>query len=1175
MDDATPPTADTPDPEPDLEPVDGALAASLLEQGEAGARALGLLRDAYRMLEDGDYERPAEIAESCVRNAVDALLSLPGSQGTRTPRGLQSAGRDLLAAVDAYRPADEPAAREGRRKRPSRDPQAALRRVREAAEVLRTEMERPGGYHRRRAMGVAERLMGQRLGAAQESALDAWGELYGGASGVLHGGPSSQARARYRQVLALAREVFVPLPGRAAQVLELTSRLDPTPEDAERISGWADPRAVRYFFLSRPAAAWLYLLDEVLLLPDTTSPQGHWHAAPYLDHLTAIAPQQARVWLAEHAERVAAAGPEAAGALLRLAARPGIGLNPQVRTLVTGLTRARREPEAADGWMLRLAADWARDTPQAGRDDDWIRTVEMLLLAVVRAEHETDQEIRAAAKAGEPSDTDVEERITRLSAGRLPAYEAALLLVTLLATAHPSSRRPGEEQAHPQLPVIRTVLAAPLQADVQRTDPAVRHAVIFHRDLDAVALEHPEAFFGPLLARAVLDLAAADARAGVPLGERTEALVRHVGKADERLRDRLLAAHLQQLPPGAAPTQDADAWWDKAAELLPALLAHRPTPEGARLADHLRTHCLPETASRLYAQMAAAFGTPPGPGELAAYDPASAGRPPRVWLRVWHWSPVLPDPLLALWEPVLTLLRRAKPSGPPDPRTTGPLVEISDQPPPAVSETQAQAIATEHGPAAAAAALAAASDAGDSRYLMVLRALIEKDPAAWTTTPADIAATLALPQLRAFYLAVAAEQARHRGTFPGHALAEAVAEALAAHRDAAPADPVTEEGTAADTDDDDHTPAARLAEQALFDLLITAWRTDTTLGDNLPAVLDHLYELTAPLTTSPNGNTDDIPPGTLPADFVGTDPAGRAVHCLLEHARHHHRTTGEDLPTRLLDHLTVLTAATGKQPRTAAALGPYLPLLHQRARDWIHGHRADLLALPVDGTSSAASAWLRWGLPHPPLLVDLDRAELLHRLRSGPPPEAASHVALSLLDDPSFLGDPAALFAEIAAAEGGTAAASRLLELLAHYTARADTALVTSAAVQLWRAALAAVLPEGALAGAGTFALTGIDDVTWLDLTLASARHTPALRDTDHIAERTAHYSNKPEAAQLAALLIARPSADPWRDATVREHARSLLAAIGQHSTNPQLDYATQELRDALIIAGDIDAHQL
>ncbi|MFF3459687.1 hypothetical protein ACFYXH_36410 [Streptomyces sp. NPDC002730] len=97
-----------------------------------------------------------------------------------------------------------------------------MSRIRDTAEVLRPELERPGGYHRRRAMGVAERLTGQRLGAAQGSALDAWSDIYGGTSDVLHGGPSSQARARYQQVLQLAREVFVPLPGRAAKVLGLT-----------------------------------------------------------------------------------------------------------------------------------------------------------------------------------------------------------------------------------------------------------------------------------------------------------------------------------------------------------------------------------------------------------------------------------------------------------------------------------------------------------------------------------------------------------------------------------------------------------------------------------------------------------------------------------------------------------------------------------------------------------------------------------------------------------------------------------------------------------------------------------------------------------------------------------------------------------------------------------------
>jgi hypothetical protein len=113
------------------------------------------------------------------------------------------------------------------------------------------------------------------------------------------------------------------------------------------------------------------------------------------------------------------------------------------------------------------------------------------------------------------------------------------------------------------------------------------------------------------------------------------------------------------------------------------------------------------------------------------------------------------------------------------------------------------------------------------------------------------------------------------------------------------------------------------------------------------------------------------------------------------------------------------------------------------------------------------------------------------------------------------------------------------------------------------------------VAGAGTFALTRIDDTLWLDLTLASARQTPVLRDTDHIAERSAHHPDKPAAAQLTALLVAHPSTDPWRDVTVRQHARTLLAAIGQRPQNPQLAQPTTELRNGLITAGDIDAHQL
>ncbi len=64
------------------------------------------------------------------------------------------------------------------------DPSATLGAVRErvtaAAEVLRGELEHPGGYHRGRARGIVERLTGVTLGGVQEKVLDVWEGLHVG-----------------------------------------------------------------------------------------------------------------------------------------------------------------------------------------------------------------------------------------------------------------------------------------------------------------------------------------------------------------------------------------------------------------------------------------------------------------------------------------------------------------------------------------------------------------------------------------------------------------------------------------------------------------------------------------------------------------------------------------------------------------------------------------------------------------------------------------------------------------------------------------------------------------------------------------------------------------------------------------------------------------------------------
>ncbi|MEU2770682.1 MULTISPECIES: hypothetical protein [Streptomyces] len=53
------------------------------------------------------------------------------------------------------------------------------------------------------------------LGAAQETALDVWGVVYGLASGILHGrsAGTDDAVLLYTELLHAARELLVPLPG--------------------------------------------------------------------------------------------------------------------------------------------------------------------------------------------------------------------------------------------------------------------------------------------------------------------------------------------------------------------------------------------------------------------------------------------------------------------------------------------------------------------------------------------------------------------------------------------------------------------------------------------------------------------------------------------------------------------------------------------------------------------------------------------------------------------------------------------------------------------------------------------------------------------------------------------------------------------------------------------------
>ncbi|MFE7590126.1 hypothetical protein ACFU6K_12040, partial [Kitasatospora sp. NPDC057512] len=901
-----------------LAPVSDDLAGALRSVGTKGEgeRALGLLRDAHRILTDpAPFQRQAEIAESCVRGAVEGLLKLGGKK-----QGLAAAARAVLKAVDAYRPPTPdvlPPQAEPARSRRS-DPAAALERLRTAAEVLRFELDAPGGYHERRAAGIVEDRTGRAPGQAQKNALEVWGALYGSTSDTLHGVDSGLdvATDRYRTAVAAIADVFLPLIARRDQVLALLALSAPGEADAKALAALSDPRALDYFFQHRPAPGWLEVLDDHLLMPDATA-AGAWPAFPYLDDLTATDPERVRAWLAERAGGITAAGPLARAALLRLAARRGIGLASQVRVLTVAQLKPGHRPDEA---VPVLAAHWARAVPPAERGTDWVRTVETLLRATVEAAHDQAGArlalLQRLADAAE-DDPGAEQELAALAEARLPDHEAAALMSALAAAAaHLAAAGPHAAGTTPAAlaALLRTVTAVLLARDLTRTGAAV--AAMVYADLDPGVVTAPGAELGPRLARTVLDIAAHDAAAGTVFAERTAEITGRVAAADPRLADRLLADHLTTTAP--APASDVDdaagEWWEQTLGLMERLPAS-PDPQTARLTALAAGTCPPQHTGRLTAALTALLGPAPTHRDRTDHLAARAADPalhwPTPWLRAWDWSPVLPQAVLAPWADILATLRTHEPTGPRDPRDTRhPFAWTPSQPLTVPADRIAPGDDGAPDVLATAALLAAAGDAHDPRYRAALRTAVDRDPAAWAEDVARTVAALAHPSLQAAYLCALAGRAERLAVLPGGALAAAVRAALDLHRalPATPAGPAHPDGGAVDD------PAPVLAADALFTLLTAAWRTDTDLGAELTAdALAHLTRLTDPLTDPATPDTDDTSP-------FPTTASARALQALLEHAAHHTRTTAPPaLPSALRPLLEAVLAAHPADARTAQA----------------------------------------------------------------------------------------------------------------------------------------------------------------------------------------------------------------------------------------------------------------
>ncbi|MFE0773334.1 hypothetical protein [Streptomyces sp. NPDC058861] len=862
-------------------------------------------------------------------------------------------------------------------------------------------------------------------------------------------------------------------------------------------------------------------------------------------------------------------------------------------------------PIRGEGRTLSLAAKWACAVPVPDRDRAWVLITERLLKSAVNAAHTAARFLDAANAAHEEAltrtppgpglrrifagDSEFVRRWLRADVERMPKDMPGVLLREFLATAHPGGPDVG---AHPSATAIRAVAAALLARDVALTAPTDRRAA-FREDLAQDHPGTPAAFDGPLLARAVLDLAAADADAGVSLAVRTAQWKKLTG-VDEWLRERMWAAHLAARTPGAClhddPHEDlhealADwhdgpyepptaahrsepetrEWHERVYALVPRLLAGRPAPEPARLVERVWRSCTPRATAELKAAASAALASPPKTQDLKSTgrEPArSADSDGASWRRVREWTPFLPASLLADFQPLPTAPHRLTPHDP-----TGPRTAVRPQPaaPATVLETTGLIeLAAARGPAAAARALAAAQDAGADRHARILGRLVSADRAAWTTDIPAVLDALGIPALRAFYLAALQEAAGRPGVLPDQALVHAVTGALSL-RETAPAGET----------------AHCFAQAALFGLLTEAWTRPAgppCLGDLLPATLDHLHALAEPLTHP----ADEPPAGAEP---ISPDTAGRALECLLDYAAALPLRTGAPFPDDVLELLAAILATHPAHPAVSAAIGPRLLVLDVLAPDFTAVHHAVLTSL--NGPTPAA-AWLNTGPADPPRLATLDRAALLSSIRddTGGP---AEHLAHALTTDPHLLGDPASVLTEIAGGPGGPHAVSWLLQVMAwrldphngnirshpftltRSVKRPATEAELAAVTVVWRAALDAGLPPGALAGAGYFAALPFADAVWLPLARASAEHTPPDSPATAAWRAAAHPGDK-DALLLTTRLLTHPAAR-WRIQGVLPPARTLFQAAQATTAHPDRELVAG-LRRALIETGDLDVLQ-
>ncbi|MFF9127914.1 hypothetical protein ACF09J_32445 [Streptomyces sp. NPDC014889] len=1045
---------------------------------------MSLLLDAAQIMNAPSvFQAPYEVAQSCLRGALDSVLKIAGEDFPGVRSATEAVSRAAGVVADAWRHRGEVGAGD-------------LGVLVGAVDQLRAEQANRGGFRTRQIGRLVLEQTRQEMGLAETEAARSWSAFYSAASGVLHGSGSGadEARHQFGDVTAAMEQLFLGLPERAERLREL-ARLDtPVQQDADEVARMTDPRAGVYFFQAAVSGRWLDLLPLPRLLPE----EQRWPAVSYLRRLLADEPERVCSWVEENLDVVCVQGLGALSQAVGLVSEAGMA----ACALLAGLVR-----EQPERFVLVRAAYWARDVPVAERTGQWVAVLE----DVLRSRTFTAQE----------------------------SWESGQVLGELVGTAHPEGRlRTGKDRLGV---IIRSALAGVLDDHLKDENAGLQVELV--NELGTITVADPPRAIVVTLMRAVLDLALAEARLGVPVVQRLRGVYSKLPAGEHRAR--LVAVHLTESWPHDSQRAEAAAgWWQAAVDV--AREVGGGTWPNADLADFLallEAHCPHELRAQMEAALGEGLGAPPAAAQVRAWADAFPGPVPRSWRIVRGLSPVLPEPVLRVWEPVLVLLEEkyGPPPGRPEPavKTTswveacgGLCVEVFS------ARVQAEGVV------AAVAALAAApgsEDDGDADgdRAGLLGELVAQDLEAWAADPAAVAAAAARPVLQAAYFN-ALHHAAGKGLLDPGVLG-ALAEAAFAIR------PPEAAG-----------PQAVPLQLVISNLLHRAWDSGASLG--AAAEVDAVAWLRDLVTgwSTPRLGTP------FPLGVATTELGGSALLSLTAWGVQSAVRTAGGLPQELT---AVLEALLGAEPddQALAVIGFCLTQLHRCDPVWAAGHVDTLL--PLEPAWRPARVWLAHGKPDVALLARLDRTGLW-RVLCEPDAEGSHYrVLLTLLDDAKPLGPAGEFLAGLAGCPGGEVAVSAMLSQLATYTVHAENGKVAERAAGLWRAALDAGLPAAALRGVGHFAFAaGFDQDLWLELTVATLIQQSDLEDADYMVKRAGRTPASPGAQFIAAAALDHGPVEGYRRTRTVRLAADLYAAAPTEKTPER-----EALRVALINAGAID----